>query len=99
MNSVLRCPRGEKRRRRMASDREITVTCPVPFVEHQKIMLAHGGGGRLMHRLLDDVILPALHNDILGERHDCALLPTPATARLAFTTDSWAAWLCWRNCS
>jgi hydrogenase expression/formation protein HypE len=73
----------------MASDREITVTCPVPFVEHQKIMLAHGGGGRLMHRLLDDVILPALHNDILGERHDCALLPTPATARLAFTTDSY----------
>ncbi len=75
----------------MASDREIAVTCPVPFAENQKIMLAHGGGGRLMHRLLDDVILPALHNDILAERHDCAVLPLPAsaTARLAFTTDSY----------
>jgi hydrogenase expression/formation protein HypE len=75
----------------MAPDREIAVTCPVPFAEHQKIMLAHGGGGRLMHRLLDDVILPALHNDNRAERHDCAVLPMPAsaTARLAFTTDSY----------
>jgi hypothetical protein len=73
----------------MAFDREITVTCPVPIAENQKIMLAHGGGGRLMNRLLDDVILLALHNDILAERHDCAMLPAPATARLAFTTDSY----------
>jgi hydrogenase expression/formation protein HypE len=79
----------------MASDREIAVTCPVPVADQQKIMLAHGGGGRLMHRLLEDVILPTLHNDILAERHDCAVLPlasAPApggVARLAFTTDSY----------
>jgi hydrogenase expression/formation protein HypE len=75
----------------MAPDREIAVTCPVPSAANQKIMLAHGGGGRLMHRLLDEVILPALHNDILAERHDCAVLPLPASAsaRLAFTTDSY----------
>ena len=75
----------------MAPDLEIAVTCPVPVAENQKIMLAHGGGGRLMHRLLDDVILPALHNDMLAERHDCAVLPLPASAsaRLAFTTDSY----------
>ncbi len=73
----------------MASEREIVLTCPAPLAENQKIMLGHGGGGRLMHRLLEDVILPALHNDLLAERHDCALLPTPATGRLAFTTDSY----------
>ncbi|MBI2808184.1 MAG: hydrogenase expression/formation protein HypE [Planctomycetes bacterium] len=73
----------------MEPDREITLACPVPFAEGQKIQLAHGGGGRLMHRLLDDVILPALRKDQLAELHDCALVPTPATTRLAFTTDSY----------
>ena len=75
----------------MALDREIAVTCPLPSAENQKVMLAHGGGGRLMHRLLDDVILPALHNEHLAERHDCAVLAVPKSpsARLAFTTDSY----------
>jgi len=70
---------------------EISVTCPVPSADTRKIMLAHGGGGRLMHRLLDDVILPILDNDFLAERHDCAVLPLPAppSACLAFTTDSY----------
>lgn len=73
----------------MAPDREIAVTCPVPITENQIVTLAHGGGGRLMHRLLNDVILPALHSDIRAERHDCAVLPIPAGSQLAFTTDSY----------
>ena len=73
----------------MAPDREIAVTCPAPFSENQIITLAHGGGGRMMHRLLDDVILPAFDNGILAQRHDCAVLPIPPGSRLAFTTDSY----------
>ena len=75
----------------MAPDQEIRLVCPVPAADDQKIMLAHGGGGRLMQRLLDQVVLNALHNDCLAERHDCALVPTPqsASSRLAFTTDSY----------
>jgi hydrogenase expression/formation protein HypE len=73
----------------MAPDREFTLACPVASAETEKILLGHGGGGRLMHRLLDQVILRALANDILAERHDCALLAMPSSARLAFTTDSY----------
>jgi hydrogenase expression/formation protein HypE len=51
------------------------------------VQLAHGGGGRLMQRLLDDLVLPALRNEHLEARHDGALLEV-AGARLAFTTDA-----------
>jgi hydrogenase expression/formation protein HypE len=51
-------------------------------------MLAHGGGGRLMHDLLEHYVLPAFHNPQLATRHDGALLAVGET-RLAFTTDSY----------
>ena len=75
----------------MVPKEEIQLVCPIPVADDQKIMLAHGGGGRLMQRLLDQVVLKELHNDCLQERHDCALVPTPksASTRLAFTTDSY----------
>jgi hydrogenase expression/formation protein HypE len=73
----------------MTPEREFAITCPVPMAEKQIITLAHGGGGRWMHRLLDDVIRPALRNDILAQHHDCAALPPSAGSRLAFTTDSY----------
>jgi hydrogenase expression/formation protein HypE len=45
----------------MAADGEISITCPSPAGGEEKIVLGHGGGGRMMHRLLEGVILPALH--------------------------------------
>ncbi|MBI5210554.1 MAG: hydrogenase expression/formation protein HypE [Elusimicrobia bacterium] len=62
--------------------------CPVPVSEYPNILMAHGGGGRLMHRLLDKVFLPAFSNPALEARHDGALLDV-GEARLAFTTDSY----------
>jgi hydrogenase expression/formation protein HypE len=73
----------------VASEREITLSCPAPIAGDPKILLAHGGGGRLMHKLLDDVILRALHDGTLAARHDSAVLPMPSGPRLAFTTDSY----------
>ena len=32
-----------------------------------KITLAHGSGGTLMHKLIEEVILSQLHNPILNE--------------------------------
>ncbi len=52
------------------------------------ILLAHGGGGRLMHRLLEEVVFPEFRNAILDARHDGALL-SAGGARLAFTTDGY----------
>lgn len=57
-----------------------------------KVLLAHGGGGRLMHELLERIFLPAFDNPALAERHDGArldLAAAGATATLAFTTDAY----------
>jgi hydrogenase expression/formation protein HypE len=51
-------------------------------------MLAHGGGGKLMHDLLEQYVLPAFRNPLLESRHDGAVFSIK-DARLAFTTDSY----------
>jgi hydrogenase expression/formation protein HypE len=58
----------------------------VPRREADRIQLAHGGGGTLMHRLVSEVFVRAFSNPALDLQHDGALLDVPA-ARLAFTTD------------
>ncbi|WP_019582959.1 hydrogenase expression/formation protein HypE [Thioalkalivibrio sp. ALE16] len=50
------------------------------------VRLAHGGGGRLQAKLLDEVILPALGSPARGAP-DAAVLNAPH-GRLALTTDS-----------
>lgn len=54
---------------------------------HQKIMLAHGGGGRFMHQLIDDLFITTLIDPEYDAKHDAAIC-TAAGAKLAFTTDS-----------
>src|SRR5205085_12212934 len=67
---------------------EPALSCPVPHKDYPNVLLAHGGGGRLMQRLIEEVFQPACRNPLLATRHDGALLP-PAHGRLAFTTDSY----------
>jgi hydrogenase expression/formation protein HypE len=50
--------------------------------------MAHGGGGKLMHRLLEDVFGKAFSNPILDTRHDSAQFNVPV-GKLAMTTDSY----------
>ena len=52
------------------------------------ILLGHGSGGLLSHRLLDELIVPILSGIEPRDRNDAAVLP-PITGRLAFTTDSY----------
>jgi hydrogenase expression/formation protein HypE len=54
----------------------------------QRVMLAHGGGGELMNRLIKDHLLEPLRNDTLAPLGDGAILPQPA-GELVFTTDSY----------
>ncbi len=51
-----------------------------------KILLAHGSGGKLMHDLIES-FLPELANPILDRLDDSAVFE--ASGRLAFTTDSY----------
>jgi len=62
--------------------------CPVPFAEFGFVLMAHGGGGRLMHDLLSRMIVPGFRNVELERGHDGAVLDAPA-GRIAFTTDSY----------
>jgi hydrogenase expression/formation protein HypE len=68
--------------------RDFDLSCPLPLAGHRSVQLAHGGGGRLMRELLEQVFLPAFANPALAARHDAAVLPA-AGARLAFTTDGY----------
>jgi hydrogenase expression/formation protein HypE len=62
--------------------------CPVPVSKYPHILMAHGGGGKLMHQLLEDVFGKAFSNPILDTRHDSAQFVIPG-GRLAMTTDSY----------
>ena len=67
---------------------DFSLTCPVPIQQYPRILLAHGGGGKLMHQLLEKMFLSAFGNDLLNNRHDSAVLNLPGK-KLAFTTDSY----------
>ncbi len=63
-------------------------SCPAPIDLRSTVQLAHGGGGRLTRRLLDEVFLPAFDNVALAARADSAVLGL-GEGRWAFTTDSY----------
>lgn len=65
------------------------LTCSIPHAAGDLVQMAHGGGGRLMQRLLEQMIVPAFRNPILEQRHDSALLNMAGAGRFAFTTDSY----------
>ncbi|MBP9900019.1 MAG: hydrogenase expression/formation protein HypE [Verrucomicrobia subdivision 3 bacterium] len=68
---------------------EINPACPLPIQRYPHVLLAHGGGGKLMHQLLEYVFGPAFSNPILDTRHDSAQFTVPPPGRVALTTDSY----------
>jgi len=53
-----------------------------------RVLLAHGGGGRLTGQLIRNNILPRMKNDVLAELGDAAKLNLSSSA-VCFTTDSY----------
>lgn len=72
----------------MADFQDFTPVCPLPIQQYPQVLLAHGGGGKLMHQLIETVFVPAFSNSLLGVRHDGASFAV-GNQRLAFTTDSY----------
>ncbi len=62
--------------------------CPVPATARDRIELAHGGGGRLTRRLIEDLFRPAFGAAPDELVHDGAVFDVGA-ARLAFSTDTY----------
>jgi hydrogenase expression/formation protein HypE len=72
----------------MAEVKSFQLQCPAPLNDSGHVQLAHGGGGRRTHELLEGLVLPQFASEQLLERHDGAALNISGT-RLAFTTDSY----------
>jgi hydrogenase expression/formation protein HypE len=69
-------------------DPQELLSCPVPISQHGSVTMAHGGGGRIMHQLIEGEFLTSFSNPTIETRHDGAVLDI-AGARIAFTTDSY----------
>jgi hydrogenase expression/formation protein HypE len=67
---------------------DFNASCPLPIQQYPQVLMAHGGGGKLMHQLLETVFGKAFSNPILDTRHDSAQFTVPP-GRLAMTTDSY----------
>ena len=57
-------------------------------MKSDKILLDHGSGGKISHRLTTDMLLPVFDNPILAQLNDGAILDLEGM-RLAFSTDSY----------
>ena len=64
----------------------------MPLRDYPKIVLAHGGGGKLSNELVENLFLPAFSNDTLDKLSDSAQLDVAELlkdgGRLAYSTDS-----------
>ncbi len=64
------------------------IACPIPLDQYPQVLLAHGGGGKLMQQLLEKMVFSVfkLPEDI--PLHDSAVINLPGS-KIAFTTDSY----------
>lgn len=72
----------------MNSNDKLGSSCPLPISEYPKVLLAHGGGGKLMHQLIEKIFVTAFANPELETSHDGAVLD-PGNGKIAFSTDSY----------
>ena len=66
--------------------------CPLPLRDYPRIVLGHGGGGKLSNELIENLFLPAFSNETLESLGDSAQIEVAEFlkdgGRLAFSTDS-----------
>jgi hydrogenase expression/formation protein HypE len=67
---------------------DFTLNCPLPIAQYPQVLMAHGGGGKLMHQLIEKMFLPSFDNDTINTRHDSATINL-TSSKIAFTTDSY----------
>jgi len=63
------------------------ITCPIPNIDSDCILLGHGSGGRLSHQLINDIFYPVFKNSLLEQNHDGCVFQV-AKRRMACSTDS-----------
>ncbi len=72
----------------MTETPDFNISCPLPIQQYPQVLLAHGGGGKLMHQLIEKMFLPTFDNSTINLRHDAANINLSSN-KIAFTTDSY----------
>jgi hydrogenase expression/formation protein HypE len=72
----------------MKKEIDFTLSCPIPINQYPKVLMAHGGGGKLMHNLIEKMFMPEFSKIDIKRRHDSAVLFVESH-KIAFTTDSY----------
>lgn len=67
---------------------EFTNACPTPYNSFDKVMLSHGGGGKISQQMIQQIFFQNFNNEYLNLAHDGAMFSINGT-RLAFSTDSY----------
>lgn len=71
----------------MKTKNDFISSCPLPITDYPHVLLAHGGGGRLMHQLIEKMFKACFVSSSAND-HDAVVLNCPEK-RIAFTTDSY----------
>ncbi|ARV57947.1 hydrogenase expression/formation protein HypE [Nostocales cyanobacterium HT-58-2] len=71
----------------MATVNNVNLSCPIPLQKYPTVLLAHGGGGKLMHQLILQIFLSAF-GTFNNTQHDAATIKLTGE-KFAFTTDSY----------
>ena len=72
----------------MPEQTDFSPICPIPIQQYPHVLMAHGGGGKLMHQLIGKMFLSAFNNPLLETQHDSTVVEWTG-GKLAFTTDSY----------
>jgi hydrogenase expression/formation protein HypE len=72
----------------MSMQNPFAPNCPIPIQQYPHVLMAHGGGGKLMHQLIGKMFLTAFTNPLLEMQHDSTVVEWTGK-KLAFTTDSY----------
>lgn len=66
----------------------LSISCPLPLRQNEKIALSHGSGGLLTHDLIKEIFQTHFANPTLNEGNDAAVIDIPSgSIRLVTSTD------------
>ncbi|NOZ45255.1 MAG: hydrogenase expression/formation protein HypE [Chlorobi bacterium] len=63
------------------------LNCPIPINQYERVLLAHGGGGKLTNQLIEKMFFQTFDNELLRKEHDGAVINI-GDKKIAFSTDS-----------
>ncbi len=67
--------------------KDFTASCPIPLKTYPYVVMAHGGGGKLMHELIEKMFRASFGEKTETPAHDSFVMTLPEK-KVAFTTDS-----------